>query len=154
MFSNKITQKALADSRVELERVTTELAGLQAQVKALRTEKDHTVELNTLKTSIENLKIEKSRLTEDNDRKVREVEHKTGLLRTQQEHEVTNATREATLKVREENLDADKKRFKDEMDFQRTHLQKEVDRIEKILETVLGRLPDVTAHIGHDTKAK
>jgi uncharacterized protein (UPF0335 family) len=125
----------------ERDRLAEELAGLRADIKELRAEKDSTGQLTKLRRDVETLKLEKDRLEETNARKVREVEHKTGLLRTQQEHEVANARRETELQVREENLKADKKRFEDEMKFQRDHLQREVGRIEDILGKILERLP-------------
>ena len=134
------------------DRLADELAELRAEIKALRTERDSTRELASLRQDVERLKLEKDRLTEDNNRKIRETEHKVGLLKTKQDHDVANARRETKLEVREENLAADKERFKAEMDFQREHLQREVDRIEGILGKVLERLPDVrttlTAAVG------
>lgn len=127
------------------DKIVTELAGLRAEVKALRTERDRTAEVNGLAEQIETLKRERDRLVEAQDRKLRETEHRVGLLRTQQEQDVEHKTREAVLKVREENLAADKNRFKAEMDFQREHLQREVSRVEEILKTVLDHLPSVAA---------
>jgi chromosome segregation ATPase len=129
----------------ERTRLADELAGLRADIKALSTERDNTAQVKKLKDDIERLKLEKDRLTEDNARKIRETEHKVGLLKTKQDHEVANAKRETELAVREENLKADKERFKAEMDFQREHLQREVDRIEGILGKVLKRLPNIEA---------
>jgi chromosome segregation ATPase len=129
----------------ERDKLAAELAGLRADVKALKSERDETAERNRLRDQIAELKREKAALTEENDRKIRETEHKVGLLKTRQEHEVANARRETELKVREENLKADKQRFADEMKFQREHLQREVDRIEGILGKVLERLPDISA---------
>jgi len=125
----------------ERERLADELAGLKAEVKALREERDATKEAARLRKDIESLKVEKSRLAEDNARKIREVEHKTGLMRTRQEHEVENAKRQTELDVREQGLKADKKRFEDEMKFQRERLQGEVDRVSLTLDKILERLP-------------
>lgn len=131
----------------ERTRLADELAQLKTQVKALRAERDETRGLNELKREIEELKLSKARLVEENDRKIRETEHKVGLLKLKQDHDVDNAKRETKLEVREENLKADKDRFKAEMDFQRDHLQREVNRIESILTKVLDRLPDVNASL-------
>jgi hypothetical protein len=131
----------------ERKRLADELAELGAQVKALRVERDRTGEVTRLREEVEKLKLTKDRLVEDNDRKIRETEHKVGLLKIQQDHEVANAKRETKVEVREENLSADKDRFKAEMDFQRGHLQREVDRIETILTKVLDHLPDVNASL-------
>lgn len=125
----------------ERDKLAAELAGLRADVKALRSERDETAERNKLRDQIEQLKREKATLTEDNDRKVRETEHKTGLLRQKTGQDIDNAKRETELKVREENLKADKQRFAGEMEFQRKHLQGEVDRIDGVLKAILERLP-------------
>lgn len=127
----------------ERDRLADEIADLRAVIKALRSERDNTAQLRKLEGDVEKLKREKDRLTEDNDRKIRETEHKVGLLKTKQDHDVDHATRMAKLQVREENLKADQERFKAEMEFQRKHLQREVDRVEDILGKVLDRLPDV-----------
>jgi hypothetical protein len=125
----------------ERERLADELAEIRAEIKALRKERDSEGEAIKLRRDIETLKVEKARLIEDNDRKIRETEHKTGLLKTKQEHEVANARREAVLEVREENLAADKARFEDEMKFQREHMQREVDRFDGIAKALMERLP-------------
>lgn len=135
----------------ERTRLADELAQLKSQVRALRAERDETRGLNELKGEIEELKLSKARLVEDNDRKIRDTEHKVGLLKLQQDHEVKNAKRETQLEVREQNLTADKDRFAAEMEFQRKHLQGEVTRIEKILEKVLDRLPNIEATFSAET---
>lgn len=135
----------------ERARLADELAELKGQVKALRAERDETRGLNQLKAEIEELKLSKARLVEENDRKIRETEHKVGLLKLAQDHEVKNAKRETQLEVREHNLKADKDRFADEMEFQRKHLQGEVTRIESILTKVLDRLPNIEATFSAET---
>lgn len=127
------------------DRLADELADLKAEIKALRTERDNTEQVKRLERDVEKLRLEKARLTEDNDRKIRETEHKVGLLKTKQDHDVDHATRMAKLHVREENLSADRERFQAEMEFQREHLQREVDRVESILGKVLERLPNIDA---------
>ena len=91
--------------------VLEELAGLRADVKALRTEREDRAELNGLRDAVEKLKREKASLVEDNDRKIRETEHKVGLLKTKQDHDIAHAKRTTELEVREANLAADKERF-------------------------------------------
>ncbi len=136
------------------ERLADELAGLKAEIKALRTERGKTQELTRLDRAVETLKLEKGRLVENNDRKIRETEHKVGLLKTKQDHDVENARRETRLAVREENLAADKERFKAEMDFQREHLQREVTRIEDILGKILDRLPVIEVELTGPAKTR
>lgn len=138
----------------ERERLADELADLKSEVRALRKERDDASsalrladQVNTLRRTITDLEIEKAKLVEDNDRKIRETEHKVGLLKTKQEHEVENAKRETKLEVREGNLTADKERFAAEMEFQRKHLQGEVERIDGILGKILERLPNINASL-------
>lgn len=140
----------------ERTRLADELSELKSEVRALRAERDRTQELVGLKQDISKLQIEKDKLVEDNNRKIRETEHKVGLLKTKQDQDVEHATRQAKLEVREENLTADKTRFEEEMKFQREHLQREVDRVESILEKVLERLPNLQATLSlkQDTKGK
>ena len=138
----------------ERQHLADELAGLKAEIKALRTERDSTATLSRLKREIEDLKLQKERLVEDNERKIRETEHKVGLLKTKQDHDVEHARRQTKLEVREENLAADKQRFADEMDFQRKHLQGEVDRIESILGKILDRLPTIEVELTGGAKTR
>jgi hypothetical protein len=152
LFSKRNEDEAAPSERT---RLADELAQLKAQVKALRAERDNTRGVTELTQELERLKIEKDRLVETNDRKIRETEHRVGLLKKQQDQDVANAKRETKLEVREENLTADKDRFKAEMAFQREHLQREVDRIEGILTKVLERLPNIDATLtGNLTAAK
>lgn len=138
------------------DRLADEIAGLRAEIKALRSERDQTAQLKALNAEIEQAKMEKARIDEEHKRRIRETEHKVGLLKVQQDHEVANARRETELAVREENLAAEKQRFADEMTFQREHLQREVDRIDGILGKVLERLPNIDAalsgSIGQDAR--
>lgn len=93
-----------------------------------------------LREEIETLKIGKARLEEENARAMREVEHKVGLERKRQEFEVDAAKREVTLKVREENLQADQRRFKDQMEFHEKRFSEEVGYLKGMLGQVLTKL--------------
>jgi methyltransferase-like protein len=127
----------------ERDRLAAELAGLRADVKALKSERDETAERNGLRDQIAQLKREKATLTEDSERKIRETEHKTGLLKTKQEHDVEHARRLAVLEVREAGLKADKERFEAEMKFQREHFDQRADKQDEILKAILERLPAI-----------
>lgn len=127
----------------ERDKLAAELAGLRADVRALKAERDETAERNRLRDQIEQLKREKATLAEDNDRKIRETEHKVGLLKTKQEHDVEHARRMAQLEVREANLKADRERFEAEMKFQREHFDTRADQQDKLLEAILERLPSI-----------
>lgn len=109
----------------------------------IKTVSDLTDKIKGLQTDLETLKIEKDRKDEEYSRKDREIEHKIGLERTRQEFEVAQAKREATLEVEQKNLDADKDRFKSEMEFQRKRLEKEVDSLNGLVKQLLKRVPSV-----------
>jgi len=128
-----------------MESATHELAEVRGEVKALRAERDVTTERDRLKREVTDLQIAKDRITEDNLREQRETEHKVGLLIERQAEDLAAARRETELKLREENLTADKARFNDHMKFEREHTKREIDRVEAILGEVIKRLPDVTA---------
>lgn len=132
--------------------LVTEIAGLrdrigqlEAEIHKLTTMRDRTAEVRTLEERIEKLKLEKDRLTEAHDREVRETEHRVGLLLEKQEQDVRNATREATLAVREENLARDRDRFAAEMTFQREAMQAQMNDLRGLLNQVMGKLPDIQA---------
>jgi hypothetical protein len=133
------------EEQSEISRLSEQIETLRGEVRALRTEKDRTREVNELAEQITALKIEKSKLVEDNAREVREVEHKVGLLQKKQEQEVANAIKEAELNVREANLDADKTRFQEEMKFQREHFDKVAADNKEMTQEILKRLPDLNA---------
>lgn len=97
--------------------------------------------IRELKEQISQLEIDKAKKLEEFTRREREVEHKVGLERKRQEFEIAQSKRETEVKVREENLAADKERFKDEMDFQRKHLEGEIGSLRDLVGEMLKRLP-------------
>ena len=125
----------------EREKLNRQLADIKAEIKALRQERNREQELTDLRREIETLKIEKGRLVEDNEKELREVTHKTGLLKIQQQHEVEHAKRMAQLEVREGNREAERVRFEMDMEFQREHMEAEVDRFVGIAQSLMERLP-------------
>jgi chromosome segregation ATPase len=129
----------------EIASLRDRIGQLEAEIHKLTTMRDRTAEVRTLEEHIEKLKLEKGRLTEERERRERETEHKVGLLLQSQEQDLRNARRETELEVREQNLAADKDRFKSEMDFQRKHLETQVKDIQSILAQVLDKLPDIQA---------
>lgn len=134
----------------ERDKLATELAGLRVDVKALKSERDETAERNGLRDQIASLKRDKAELVEGNDRKIRETEHKVGLLKTKQDHDVEHARRMAQLEVREANLKADRERFEAEMKFQREHFDSRADQQDKLLEAILERLPTIDVALSGD----
>jgi hypothetical protein len=98
-----------------------------------------------LKKQIAELEINKGKLKEDHDREQRELRHMIGLEKKRQEFEVEKAKQETSLKVREENLSADKKRFEQQMKFHEDRFTEEVKYLKDLMGQVLERLPNVTA---------
>lgn len=107
-----------------------------------------------LEKDISRLEIERDKKQEEFDRREREVEHKVGLERKRQEFEIEQAKRETTVAVREENLSADKERFKAEMDFQRKRLEGEVESLRTLVAQMLERLPsaEIIANVNNGRK--
>lgn len=103
-----------------------------------------------LEKEVTRLTIEADRKKEEWERREREIEHKIGLERKRQEFEIQQAKRDTSVTVREENLKADKERFKAEMDFQRERLQGEVASLRELVTQMLQRLPsaEIYAEIG------
>jgi hypothetical protein len=116
-----------------------------AALKSYLTDLESTVivqsKLVELKKVVTNLEIERDKKLEEFERWKREAEHKIGLERKRQEFEIEASKREATVTVREANLEADKERFKSEMEFQRTHLQGEIGSLRELVSNLLERLP-------------
>lgn len=104
-------------------------------------------QITDLRGEIETLKIEKARKQEEHAKEERELRHMIGLEKKRQEFEIASATRETTLKVREENLAADKLRFSEEMKFQRERFETEVGYLKDMMKDILERLPNVNMEI-------
>lgn len=146
-------------SKTEMERVVEQavrrvLDNANEEVKerlaGFRTVAELNEEILVLKEDLSDLHIQKSRREEEFAKREREVEHKVGLERKRQAFEVEQAKREAVVEVREENLAADKDRFKEEMEFQRERLEGEIESLRKLTEKLLERLPsaEIFATIG------
>lgn len=134
-------EKALRSLLQDLdERVSKDLAGIRSVA-------DMAGRVKKLREELEVLKIEKARADEEMDRREREIEHKVGLERARQKHELEAGKREAILKVREENLDADRKRFEEQMAFHNKRFTEEVGYLKGLMESLMERLPDVSATI-------
>jgi hypothetical protein len=131
--------------------ILAEIRGLKKEVAGLRGERDAakeklalTEEVGQLRTVITNLEITKSKLEEENERDKRETEHFVGLERKRSEFEKESAQREAVLAVREENLQADRDRFEEQMKFTTARFEQETDWLRKHMNEILTRLPSVS----------
>lgn len=128
-----------------------EIADLKAERTAQTKQLDAWKGVNDLKRQITDLEISKAKIVEDNAREKREVTHMVGLERKRQEFEAEQARKgietakaEAILKVREENLSAEKKAFAANMEFQQARFEKEVGYLKDLMGQILERLPTVT----------
>jgi len=104
--------------------------------------------IESLESEISKLRIEKSVKEEEFARKEREVTHKLGLERLRQEQDNLSSKREALLNIKEHNLSAEEKRFKDQMEFERKHLEGQIKSLNVLVEKVFEKIPEVT----HQTK--
>lgn len=125
----------------------------EGQLGGIRTLHDLNLRTARLREEIETLKIEKRRREEEFSRKEREVEHKVGLERKRQEFELESGKREATLKVREENLAADRERFEGQMTFHEERFSQEVGYLKDLLTEIMKRLPSAEISITQDRKS-
>lgn len=118
--------------------------------EAVRDEEGNASKATNLRKEIVRLEIERDKKQEEWDRREREIEHKVGLERKRQEFEIEQSKREAAVAVKEANLEADKQRFKDEMDFQRKHLESEIGALRDMVGQLLKALPtaEIIANVG------
>lgn len=127
-----------------IDELKTMVADLRIEKEAAQRESALVHQANDLKVEIEELKISKARMQEEHDKDERELRHLIGLEKRRQEFEIQQAKRETEVKVREENLTADKARFGEEMKFQRERFEKEVAYLKEMMGDILERLPVVT----------
>lgn len=104
--------------------------------------------IESLEQEISRLKIEKSVKEEEFARKEREITHKLGLERIRQEQDAVNTKRSIELDIREKNISAEEKRFLDQAEFQRKHLEAQIANLNGLVEKVFESIPKVT----HETK--
>lgn len=114
---------------------------VQDELKGIKSVTDLANKVKSLRQEVETLEISKAQREEEFEREEREIEHKIGLERKRQEFEIDAAKREALVSVREENLDADRKRFEDQMKFQEERFTKEVGYLKEMLTEIVQRLP-------------
>lgn len=94
-----------------------------------------------LTESISKLTIQKSQIEEKYEKREREIEHKLGLERQRQEQELALSIRDAKLKVKEENLELDRKRFEEQMKFTTDRFTTETGYLKDMIKPLLDALP-------------
>ena len=133
--------------REELKLLKVQLFDLKQSRSKVEREIDLTEQVVKLKVQISELEIKKSELSEKHDREERELRHMIGLEKKRQEFEITQAKRETTSAVKEENLKADKARFEEQMKFNNDRFEKEVGYLKDILGQILLRLPNMDVKV-------
>lgn len=123
--------------------LTRALGNVESSLGKLREAVDLGEKVKELQGQVVKLEIQQEKKQEEWNRKERELEHKVGLERKRQEFELEAGKREAIVKVREENLEADKKRFEEQMAFQQKRFEEEVGYLKGMMGQVLERLPKV-----------
>jgi hypothetical protein len=84
---------------------------------------------------------------EEFDRERREIEHKTGLMLKQVEEDRKAAVKEAELRVREENLNAERERDSKESKYKQQRMDEEMRKMDNLMKQVLDRLPNVNYNL-------
>jgi hypothetical protein len=107
-----------------------------------------------LQEEIEKIKIEKDRLDESHERKIRETEHKVGLVKLQHEQEIEFAKREVALEVKEKTLEVERKRFEEQMKFERGQMQTQLDEMRGMIRPLLEALPKAEILMNIDRQHK
>ena len=133
---DRVLLKEIVDLRKAVEDLT-------AKKSAVKREIELSDEIVRLKTQVSDLEIKKSQKQEEHDKQERELKHMIGLEKKRQEFEITQAVRETTVLVREENLTADKERFEGQMRFQEDRFKQEVDYLKAMMGDILKRLPTI-----------
>ena len=135
-----------------------ETRGLRADIKALlesigrltikrdevKQELGYTEQIVAFKKRITDLEIAEAKIKEGNAREDRELRHMIGLEKKRQEVDLEQATRDAVLTVREENLAAERKHFEETIASNKKALEDGFGYMREVLTQVLNRLPTVT----------
>jgi predicted nuclease with TOPRIM domain len=141
LFSPDPLTRELTDEIIGLR---ADIATLTAKRKAIKEEFSLSATVLELREEISRLKVERSTIEEEYERQEREVRHEVGLLKKQTEAETEIARKEAVLEVREENLDADRTRFEEQMRFTTKRFEEEGKYTRELMTEILKRLPTVT----------
>ena len=132
----RVLLKEIADLRRAIEDLTAKKSAVEREIEL-------SDEIVRLKTQVSDLEIKKSQKQEEHDKQERELKHMIGLEKKRQEFEIAQAVRETTVRVREENLTADKARFEGQMRFQEERFKEEVGYLKEMMGDILKRLPTI-----------
>lgn len=161
MFGSKNPRES--DLLERIESAAKALAETQGVLAAKTAQLGVAEDYEAAKKQVVDLEIQIQKKDEDFARKERETEHKLGLHRQQIESErkimlaeaqaeKLTSVEEAKLAVREENLNAERERFNQEIEFRTERFEAEAATLRNLTEQILQRLPNVTAsftqHVG------
>lgn len=128
----------------EIERLTREVSSLRAEKKEVSEQRSLQDQIISLKKQVTELEITRDKKQEDFDRRERELTHMIGLEKKRQEFEIKQSVENARLAVREENLKAEREQFSKEIKFKEDQLTTQIEYLQKLMKSVLDRLPTVT----------
>ena len=117
------------------------------RLRRLENATDLTGKVAELKRQIVDLEIQKGKIEETHAREDRELRHMIGLEKKRQEVEIEQAKRETSLKVREENLVADRKRFEEQLAFNSKRYETMETYLKEMMADILARLPNINAQV-------
>ena len=109
------------------------------QVKKLFQAVDLGEETEKLREELVKLKIDKSRIEESYSKREREIEHKLGLEKQRQEQDLIIGLREQKVKLQEENLTLDRKRFEENMKFTTDRFSSEVSYLKEMIQKLVPK---------------
>lgn len=115
--------------------------GYESKFERIQNYLDLSVEVNSLREEKNQLTIDRNLINEKYEKREREIEHKLGLERIRQEQELKLGLREQTVKIREENLTADRDRFTKEMAFVTQRFEQETGYLKDMIKPLLEALP-------------
>lgn len=105
---------------------------------------DLSSEIAKLREERNNLTIDISKSNEKYEKREREIEHKLGLERLRQEQELKLGLREGLIKLAEANLAEDRKRFEEQMKFNREQMEGQIKYLKDLISPLLEALPKMT----------
>ena len=136
--------------------LTSALRDTESTLAKIRASFSLEAKIATLKEELETVRIEKGRKDEEFARKEREIEHKVGLERKRQEFEITQAKREATVEIKEKNLENERALFEKQMEYYEAQSEKRLQSLEGIIKPLLKALPtaEIIARLDKDISTK
>jgi len=115
------------------------LTDANSEVKKLYEAVDLGNEVKSLRAEIAKLEIQESQINEKYAKREREIEHKLGLEKTRQVQDLEFGLREQKVKLQEENLTLDRKRFEENMKFTTDRFSTEVTYLKDMIQKLVPK---------------